>query len=95
MRDLKILDWLPNSVSIEENCSQDMDHSACKLLPTVDSVYILISRVARDIAHAVSPGFSPQRPGSTPRAVHVGFVVERVALGQVFTNTFGLPLLVS
>jgi hypothetical protein len=29
-------------------------------------------------------GLSPQRPGFDPGSVHVGFVVEKVALGQVF-----------
>jgi hypothetical protein len=29
-------------------------------------------------------GFSPQKPGFKPGSVHVGFVVEKVALGQVF-----------
>jgi hypothetical protein len=29
-------------------------------------------------------GLSPQRPGFAPRSIHVGFVVDRVALGQVF-----------
>jgi hypothetical protein len=28
--------------------------------------------------------FSPRRPGFTPRAIHVGFVVEKVALEQGF-----------
>jgi hypothetical protein len=29
-------------------------------------------------------GFSQRRPGFDPRLVHVGFVVEKVTLGQVF-----------
>jgi hypothetical protein len=29
-------------------------------------------------------GLSPRRPGFDPRPVHVGFVVDKVALGQVF-----------
>jgi hypothetical protein len=28
--------------------------------------------------------FLPWRPGSSSRVVHVGFVVDRIALGQVF-----------
>jgi hypothetical protein len=36
------------------------------------------------IAQAVLTGFSLQRPGFTPMSVHVGFVVDKVALGQVF-----------
>jgi hypothetical protein len=33
------------------------------------------------------PGFSPQRPGFG----QVGFVVDKVALGQVFSLYFGFP----
>jgi hypothetical protein len=29
-------------------------------------------------------GLSPQRPGFNPGSVHVEFVVDKVALGQVF-----------
>jgi branched-subunit amino acid transport protein len=29
-------------------------------------------------------GLSPRRPGFAARSVHVGFVVDKVALGQVF-----------
>jgi hypothetical protein len=29
-------------------------------------------------------GFSPRMPGFAPRAAHVGFVVDKVALGQIF-----------
>jgi hypothetical protein len=29
-------------------------------------------------------GLSPRRPGFDPGSVHVGFVVDKVALGQVF-----------
>jgi hypothetical protein len=29
-------------------------------------------------------GLSPLRPGFDPGSVHVGFVVDKVALGQVF-----------
>jgi hypothetical protein len=36
-------------------------------------------------------GLSPRRPGFDPRSVHVGFVVDKVALGQVFSEYFGFP----
>jgi hypothetical protein len=29
-------------------------------------------------------GFSPQKPGFAPGSIHAGFVVDKVALGQVF-----------
>jgi hypothetical protein len=35
--------------------------------------------------------FPPQRPGFVPRSGHVGFVVDKVALGQVFSKYFGFP----
>jgi hypothetical protein len=36
------------------------------------------------MAQAASGGISPRKPGLDPRPVHVRFVVDRVALGQVF-----------
>jgi hypothetical protein len=36
-------------------------------------------------------GFPPRRFGFEPRSGHVGFVVDRVALGQVFSKYFGFP----
>jgi hypothetical protein len=35
--------------------------------------------------------FPPRRPGFDPRSGHVGFVVDKVALGQVFSEYFGFP----
>jgi hypothetical protein len=35
---------------------------------------------------------SPRRPGFDCRSVRVGFVVDKVALGQVFFEYFGFPL---
>jgi hypothetical protein len=36
-------------------------------------------------------GFPPRQPGINPRSSHVGFVVDKVALGQVFSEYFGFP----
>jgi hypothetical protein len=36
-------------------------------------------------------GFPPQRLGFEPGSGHVGFVVDKVALGHVFTEYFCLP----
>jgi hypothetical protein len=36
-------------------------------------------------------GFPPQRPGFDPRSGLVGFVLDKVALGQVFSEYFGFP----
>jgi hypothetical protein len=35
--------------------------------------------------------FPPRRPGFDPRSDHVRFVVDEVALGQVFSEYFGFP----
>jgi hypothetical protein len=35
--------------------------------------------------------FPPRRPGFQPRSGHVGFVVNKVALGQVFSKYLGFP----
>jgi hypothetical protein len=40
-------------------------------------------------------GLSPQRQGFTTRSVHVGFVVDKVTLGQFFSEFFHFPLSVS
>jgi hypothetical protein len=36
------------------------------------------------MAQAVSRSLLPQRPGFAPGSIHVGCVVDKVALGQVF-----------
>jgi acyl-CoA thioesterase len=36
------------------------------------------------MAQVFVAGLSPWRPGFVPRSIHVGFVVDKVALGQVF-----------
>jgi hypothetical protein len=45
----------------------------------------------RAIAQALVVGFPPRRPGFEPESVHVGFVVDKVALGQVFSEYLGFP----
>jgi hypothetical protein len=37
------------------------------------------------------PGFPPRRPKFEPGSENVGFVVDKVALGQVFSQYFGFP----
>jgi hypothetical protein len=37
-------------------------------------------------------GFPPRRPGFEPSSGQVGFVVDKVVLGQVFSEYFGFPL---
>jgi hypothetical protein len=36
-------------------------------------------------------GFPPRRPGFEPGSGNVGFVVDKVALGQIFSEYFGFP----
>jgi hypothetical protein len=36
-------------------------------------------------------GFPLRRPGVEPRSGHVRFVVDKVALGQVYSEYFGFP----
>jgi hypothetical protein len=36
-------------------------------------------------------GFPTQRPGFEPGLGQIGFVVDKVALGQVFSEYFGFP----
>jgi hypothetical protein len=40
-------------------------------------------------------GLSPRRPGFDPGSVHVRFVVDKVALGQVFLRVVSCPLSIS
>jgi hypothetical protein len=40
-------------------------------------------------------GLPLRRPGFDPGSVHVGFVVEKVALGQVFLRVVGFSLSIS
>jgi hypothetical protein len=44
----------------------------------------------RAIAQALVAGFPPQQPRFASRQ-HVGFVVDKTALGQVFSEYFGFP----
>jgi hypothetical protein len=36
-------------------------------------------------------GFPPRRPGFKPGSTHVGFVVDKLAVGQVSSEYFGFP----
>jgi hypothetical protein len=38
---------------------------------------------------AISRGPSPRSPGFTPGSVHVGFVVDKMEIGQIFSEFFG------
>jgi hypothetical protein len=45
----------------------------------------------RAIAQALASSFPLRRPGFKPRSGHVGFVVDKVALGQVSSEYFDFP----
>jgi hypothetical protein len=45
---------------------------------------VVIKTVGYTMAQEVSRGLSPRRLGFTPGSVRVEFVVDKVALGQVF-----------
>jgi hypothetical protein len=47
--------------------------------------------VGRAVALAVSRWLLTAAPGVRARAEHVGFVVDKVALGQVFSEWFSFP----
>jgi hypothetical protein len=62
----------------------------CRFVPPWMATLLTVSVVVRGINVAVPwlrslvAGLSPRRPGFAPGSIHVGFVVDRVALGQVF-----------
>jgi hypothetical protein len=51
----------------------------------------VLLKVGRDIAQAVSRRLPNGAPGFESRSGNVGFVVDKVALGQVFSEHFGFP----
>jgi hypothetical protein len=51
--------------------------------------YIKVTKMLGRPRH--SSGFPPRRPGFEPRSGHVEFVVDKVAVGQVFSEYFGFP----
>jgi hypothetical protein len=53
--------------------------------------YLLCIKKGRAIAQAVIAVFPPRRSGFEPKPGNVGFVVEKVVLGQVFSEYFGFP----
>jgi hypothetical protein len=47
--------------------------------------------IGRAVAQADSHRFPTARPGFVPGSGHIGFVVDKVALVQVFSDYFGFP----
>jgi hypothetical protein len=48
------------------------------------SIFVTNIYVGRAWLRQLIAGLSPRRPGFDPGSVHVGFVVDKVALGHVF-----------
>jgi hypothetical protein len=73
-------------------------HLAVLWQPTLKSLFSEAIRMllkkstqaATQLKRLVS-GFPPRRPGFEPGSDQVGFVVDKVALGRVFSEYFGFP----
>jgi hypothetical protein len=61
---------------------------------TQDCSKLSCANLGHAMAEAVS-GLSPRRSNFDPGSLHVGFVVDKGALGQVLSEYFGFPLSVS
>jgi hypothetical protein len=48
-------------------------------------------RMAVSYLRRLVADFPPRRPGFEPRSSNVGFMVNKVGLGQVFSQYFGFP----
>jgi hypothetical protein len=66
--------------------STTYDHVLC-----VSTLSVKFSSKGRTTAQAVSRRFPTAGTGFEPRSNYVGFVVDKVALGQVFSEYSGFP----
>jgi hypothetical protein len=55
---------------------------------------IKVQMLGHAMAQAVSCHILTQRPGFMPESLHVGFVMDKVAVGQAFSHCefFSIPL---
>jgi hypothetical protein len=60
-----------------------------------DGVRLTLRIMAVPWLRRLVAGLSPRRPGFDSGSVHIGFVVDRVALGQVFLRVLRFPLSIS
>ena len=60
---------------------------------TLAEAYYFVMAVPR--LRRLVAGLPPWRPEFDPGSVHVGFVRDEVAMGQVFPEYFGFPLSIS
>jgi hypothetical protein len=77
-----------NTAQILSDTSSESKYTL-KIHPTV-SLAVVVPWLRRLVA-----GLSPRRSGFDPGSVHLGFLVDKVALGQVFPEYFGFPLSIS
>jgi hypothetical protein len=56
----------------------------------MDACMYLCTYVGCAVAQRLDAGFPPRRPGFA-YGQHVGFVVDKAALGKVFSEYFGFP----
>jgi hypothetical protein len=76
--------------------SHTVSHLIFTALIITDIIGIFDGSKAVQWLRRLVAGLSPRRPGFDPGPVHVGFVVDKVALGQVFPpKYFGFSLSIS
>jgi hypothetical protein len=61
------------------------------IFTTQDNRYAKYPNAYTNLKHVSVAGFPPQQPGFKPGSRHVGFVVDKVALGQIFSEYFSFP----
>jgi hypothetical protein len=81
--------------SCEHHNNSPCSAKAGQFVGRVSGCHVLRQDLAVLWLRSLVAGLSPRRPGFAPGSIHVGFVVDKVALGQVFSEFFGFPLSVS
>jgi hypothetical protein len=81
-----------NLRSLQIHCSMFFFLLLCGFLLTAEIKYV---EKAVPWLRSLVAGLSPRKSGFAPGSIHVGFVVDKVALWQFFSNFFGLPLSIS
>jgi hypothetical protein len=61
-----------------------------KFRPTAQVIGRKYNSKVRALKRLVA-GYPPRRPWFKPGSSHLGFIVDKVALGQVFSEYFGFP----
>jgi hypothetical protein len=74
------VDYFPAVLSVTTNSNGFCRHNKDGALNFIQ---------CRTITQAVNRGFPPQLPVFEPRSSHMGFVVDKTALGEIFSEYFG------